>query len=111
VLLLDEPFAALDAITRTDMQEFLLELWDAYGTSVVFVTHDIAEAATLADRVMVMSTHPGKLYHTVDVNLPRPRSVDVVESEEFLAVHRELRSSVSEVLARDRSVEGVQSNG
>jgi NitT/TauT family transport system ATP-binding protein len=107
VLLLDEPFAALDAITRTVMQEFLLQLWDAYGTSVVFVTHDIAEAATLADRVMVMSTHPGRLHRTVSVDLPRPRSIDVVESEEFLTVHRELRSSVSEVLAHDHSEEGA----
>ena len=73
VLLLDEPFSALDALTRYDLQDHLLELWTYYRPTTVLVTHDIEEALVLADRVVVMRGHPGRLHRVLDITLPRPR--------------------------------------
>jgi NitT/TauT family transport system ATP-binding protein len=74
VLLMDEPFAALDALTRRRMHGFLMDIWQRTGKTVVFVTHDIAEAVTLADRICVMSVGPGsRITEVIDVDLPRPR--------------------------------------
>jgi NitT/TauT family transport system ATP-binding protein len=76
VLLMDEPFAALDALTRRRMHGFLLDVWQRTGTTVVFVTHDIAEAVALADRICVMSVGPGsRITETIGVALPRPRDM------------------------------------
>ena len=76
VLLMDEPFGALDALTRRRMHGFLLEIWQRTGKTIVFVTHDIAEAVTLADRICVMSLGPGsRITETIDVGLPRPRDL------------------------------------
>jgi len=76
VLLMDEPFAALDALTRRRMHGFLLDIWKRTGKTIVFVTHDIAEAVTLADRICVMSVGPGsRITEVVDVGLPRPRDL------------------------------------
>jgi NitT/TauT family transport system ATP-binding protein len=83
VLLMDEPFAALDAQTRSRMQELLLEIWGRKKSTVIFVTHDIEEAVFLADRVLVMSTRPGRIIEDFKIELPRPRSADVVASAEF----------------------------
>jgi ABC-type nitrate/sulfonate/bicarbonate transport system ATPase subunit len=74
ILLLDEPFAALDAQTRENCQQELLELWKKTAVTVVFVTHDIGEALYLSDRVFVMSSHPGRIRAAVDVDLERPRT-------------------------------------
>jgi NitT/TauT family transport system ATP-binding protein len=75
MLLMDEPFAALDAITRRHMQAELLRIWESTRTTIVFVTHDIAEAITLADRIAIMTVGPrSRIAQTVDVRLPRPRS-------------------------------------
>lgn len=84
VLLMDEPFGALDAQTRSMMQENLLQIWGEFGITVVFVTHDIDEAVFLADRVVVMSASPGRLIADIKVELPRPRTSDMVSSEEYV---------------------------
>lgn len=81
VLLMDEPFAALDAQTRENMQDLLLTLWDQFRHTIVFVTHDIREAVTLSDRIIIMENSPGRLKEQVRVDLPRPRNPD---SHEFL---------------------------
>ncbi|ESW91769.1 ABC transporter ATP-binding protein [Mesorhizobium sp. M1060] len=83
VLLMDEPFGALDAQTRSRMQELLLDIWSRKRTTVIFVTHDIEEAVYLADRVLVMSARPGRIIEDFRIELPRPRVPDIVASEEF----------------------------
>jgi NitT/TauT family transport system ATP-binding protein len=88
VLLMDEPFGALDAQTRTVMQQHLLELWRSIGTTIVFVTHDIDEALFLADRVIIMSAGPGRIAREIGVALPRPRSADVIVSRPFMELKR-----------------------
>jgi NitT/TauT family transport system ATP-binding protein len=88
VLLMDEPFGALDAQTRTMMQENLLQIWGEFGITVIFVTHDIDEAVFLADRVVVMSASPGKLIADIKVELPRPRDASMVSSEEYIATKK-----------------------
>lgn len=84
VLLMDEPFGALDAQTRSMMQENLLQIWGEFGITVIFVTHDIDEAVFLADRVVVMSASPGRLIADIKINLPRPRHVDMITSAEYI---------------------------
>jgi NitT/TauT family transport system ATP-binding protein len=83
VLLLDEPFGALDAQTRLQMQEMLLELWSEFHMTIVFVTHDIDEAILLSDRVLVLSRRPGQIRADLEVTLPRPRTADQLTSIEF----------------------------
>lgn len=89
VLLMDEPFGALDAQTRAVMQESLLALWTQVGTTIVFVTHDIDEAIFLADRVLVMSAGPGRILRDLRVDLPRPRSSNVVLEGAYAALKKE----------------------
>jgi len=96
ILLMDEPFGALDAQTRTLMQELLLSIWEQTHKTVLFVTHDIDEAVLLADRVYVMTARPGRIKREVHVSLPRPRTVDVLDSEEFLHLRREVHQSIRE---------------
>lgn len=83
-LLMDEPFGALDAQTRLQMQQLLLDVWQSRRTSVLFVTHDIDEAILLADRVLVMSARPGRIARTIPIALSRPRSIDSLTSPEFM---------------------------
>ena len=90
VLLMDEPFAALDALTRDDMQRLLAEVWRATRKTVIYVTHNVAEAVYLADRVVVMSSHPGTVKTEVKIDLPRPRdplSLEFVECQKQLMRH------------------------
>ncbi|MDQ1576474.1 MAG: NitT/TauT family transport system ATP-binding protein [Microbacteriaceae bacterium] len=86
VILLDEPFGKLDAQTRATMQEWLLDLWDDFQKTVVFVTHDIDEAIYLSDRVIVMSPRPGRIVADLPVELDRPRKPSVVTSTEFTSM-------------------------
>lgn len=74
ILLLDEPFAALDAITRAHLQDELLKLWDIYGWTIIFVTHNLAEAVYLADRVVILNPPPQGLSEIIEINIPRPRT-------------------------------------
>jgi NitT/TauT family transport system ATP-binding protein len=76
VLLMDEPFAALDAQSREEMQQLLLSLWQALAHTILFVTHDVAEAVTLADRILLMGKDPGRIREDIRVDLPRPRKTD-----------------------------------
>src|SRR5437667_11762469 len=91
---MDEPFGALDAQARTLMQELLLSVWEQTHKTVLFVTHDIDEAVLLADRVYVMTARPGRIKREVHVSLPRPRTVDVLDSEEFLHLRREVHQAL-----------------
>ena len=90
VLLMDEPFAALDAMTRDDMQRLLADVWKATRKTVIYVTHNVAEAVYLADRVIVMSPHPGTVKAEIKIDLPRPRdalSVEFLECQKQLLRH------------------------
>ncbi len=89
VLLLDEPFGALDAQTRLQMQMWLLSVFDDLSATILFVTHDVDEAIFLADRVIVMSGPPGRIAADIRVGLPRPRPLEVLTSAEFTAVKRQ----------------------
>ena len=86
VILLDEPFGALDAQTKLQMQEWLLALWSDFGKTVVFVTHDVEEAIFLSDEVHVMATRPGRIIETIPVTLARPRVRTSALTPEFLAI-------------------------
>src|SRR5205814_910159 len=86
VLLMDEPFGALDSQTRSLMQELLLGIWEHAQKTVLFITHDIDEAILLGDRVHVMTARPGRIKERVEISIARPRSVDVLTSPEFIAI-------------------------
>lgn len=88
VLLMDEPFGALDALTREEMQDLVLRLWSELSHTIVFVTHDLTEATTLADRILVMDASPGPIQSDIPVPLPRPRKT---ESDAFHRFYRRLR--------------------
>ena len=88
VLLMDEPFGALDAQTRLMMQESLLQIWRKFGTTVVFVTHDVDEAVFLSDRVLIMSAAPGRIIEDLRIDLPRPRSTDMASTPEYMAARQ-----------------------
>jgi NitT/TauT family transport system ATP-binding protein len=94
LLLMDEPFGALDAFTRLRMHEFLLAMWDRYQITIIFVTHDIEEAVLLGDRVAIMGGRPSGIKEVIDVPLSRPRHALDVDTEDFLAVKRVIRSSL-----------------
>lgn len=90
VLLMDEPFAALDAQTRVVMQELLLKVWESTHKTVLFITHDIDEAVFLADTVQVMKRQPGSIKKTIPVPLPRPREHDLMITSEFINLKKEI---------------------
>lgn len=90
ILLMDEPFGALDSQTRLSMQQLLLNVWGHNSKTVLFVTHDIDEAILLADRIYVMSGRPGVISRTIEVHLPRPRTSEIVMEKHFLDIKREI---------------------
>jgi NitT/TauT family transport system ATP-binding protein len=94
VLLMDEPFGALDAQTRCQMQSYLLQIWRNVDVTVVFITHDLEEAIYLADRILVLKAHPGRVEELIEVPVPRPRSPDQFISPEFLAVKQRLEELI-----------------
>jgi len=91
LMMLDEPFTALDAITRSDLQQWLTQVWAEFGATVLLVTHDVAEAVFLSDRVYVMTPRPGRVSAVIDIDLPRPRTLEQQESEAFTSLERRLR--------------------
>jgi len=96
LLLLDEPFGALDALTRERMGAELLNIWQARETTVVLVTHSISEALLLSDRVVVLSARPGRVVRELNVPFARPRTEEIRYSAEFVALTRDLRASIQE---------------
>ena len=96
ILLMDEPFGALDSQTRSLMQELLLEVWEQSHKTVLFITHDIDEAIFLGDRVCVMTARPGQIKEEITVSLPRPRPPDVVTSPDFIEVKRRVAGLIRE---------------
>ena len=104
ILLMDEPFAALDAQTKIVMQEELLKIFDRTHKTVLFVTHAIEEAILLGDEVVVMTARPGRIKEVIPIELPRPRSLDMINSHEFGALFDRtfhlIREEVSAAMAQ-----------
>jgi len=94
ILLMDEPFSALDAITRDEMGVELLRIWQTHRKTVIFVTHSIREAASLSDRVLVMARRPGTIIDDVAIDLARPRQIAITEDEAFNRHVRHLRKAI-----------------
>jgi len=105
VLLLDEPFGALDSLTRTEMQDWLLSIWDQYRWTVALITHDIREAVFLSDRVYVMTARPARIRSVEMVNLPRPRALSVITEPEFIEIEATLLQDLREESARSHRLE------
>jgi len=101
-LLMDEPFGALDSLTRSIMQDFLLEVWEEERKTAILVTHDIEEAIYLADRTVVMSALPGRISEVIDVDLPRPRRYEIQSDARFI----HLRDHVTEIV-RAEAIKGT----
>ncbi|MBY6366433.1 ABC transporter ATP-binding protein [Rhodococcoides corynebacterioides] len=99
VILLDEPFGALDSITRAAMQDWLEEVWQRYRWTVLMITHDVREAVHLSDRVVVLSPRPARVVDDVTVSLPRPRGADRVTTPEFAEYERRLTAALRAVPA------------
>lgn len=96
LMLLDEPFGALDALTRTLMQRWLLDVWERHRRTILFITHDVDEAIFLGDRVLVMSARPGRVKLERRVALPRPRDAGLVLTPAFIALKREILDAIEE---------------
>ena len=94
VLLMDEPFGSLDAFTRDEMNLLLLKLWEESGQTIAFVTHNISEAIFLADRVVVMTARPGRLARVYDIDLPRPRTVEMTFEPHFIELIQDVKRVV-----------------
>lgn len=106
IILMDEPFAALDVQTRYNMQKFLLEIWEGSGKTVVFVTHHIDEAVFLADRVIILTARPGRILQSVPIEMPRPRDVISPEFERHRTLFVEhLRAEVTKAFAEQELAE------
>ena len=111
ILLMDEPFGALDEMTRERMNSEVLRIWEQTGTTVVFVTHSIPEAVFLSSRVVVMSARPGRITHLVDVDLPRPRNDLTREKPRYFELVTEVREALRGGGAADASAERLAAEG
>ena len=107
VLLMDEPFGALDAQTRVIMQEHLLEIWARLNTTIVFVTHDVEEAIFLADRVFIMTASPGKIKSNLPIELERPRNLETLNDPKFLQLRQTCLGVIREESARAFKQQGI----
>lgn len=94
ILIMDEPFGALDAQTRAQMQGYLLQIWRKVDITILFITHDLDEAAYLADRILVMGANPGRVVEFIENPVPRPRGVEQFQSPEFLALKKRLEEHI-----------------
>jgi NitT/TauT family transport system ATP-binding protein len=94
ILLMDEPFGALDEMTRERMNQEVQRIWAQTGTTIVFVTHSIPEAVFLSSRVVVMSARPGRITRVIEIDLPRPRTDDTRESERYFELVTEVREAL-----------------
>lgn len=94
LFLLDEPFSALDAMTRVGMQEWLLQVWEQHRKTILFITHDIDEALLLSDRVLVAVNSPVSVFRELVIDLPRPRTYEIVMDESFISLKRQLLSLI-----------------
>ncbi|SMF22170.1 NitT/TauT family transport system ATP-binding protein/sulfonate transport system ATP-binding protein [Tistlia consotensis] len=107
ILLMDEPFGALDSQTRQLMQALLLDIWEKNHKTVLFITHDIDEAIFLGDVVHVMTARPGRIKKSIPIDIPRPRAMETLTSPEFMAVKREILALMhDEAVLADRSAAG-----
>lgn len=104
ILLMDEPFSALDAQARAKMQAYLLEIWKNIDITIVFITHDLDEAVLLADRILVLKAHPGEVLELIEVPVPRPRHVKQAVEPEFLATRARLDALIHPPVAEDEDV-------
>lgn len=111
ILLMDEPFGALDAQTRGLMQELLLSIWERDRLSVLFVTHDVEEALILSDRVCVLGASPGHVREMIDVDIPRPRVYELRDSSEFVSLKHHVHSLIHEEAVRATGLESVLARG
>ena len=107
ILLMDEPFGALDSQTRSLMQELLLDIWQSSHKTVLFITHDIDESILLGDRVYVMTARPGRIKEMVEIDLPRPRTVEMLTSDAFMAIKRRIMHSIHEEAMRSVAIERI----
>jgi NitT/TauT family transport system ATP-binding protein len=110
ILLMDEPFASLDAQTREIMQAELLKIWAQTGKTVLFITHQISEAAYLSDRVIVMSARPGRLLAEVTIGLPRPRSLEIKSDARFVQYEAEIWQLLEVEVRRDMAANQLAQN-
>ncbi|KXS32886.1 MAG: ABC transporter [Candidatus Gallionella acididurans] len=107
ILLMDEPFGALDAMTRAKMQTHLLDIWRNIDITVLFITHDLDEAIFLADRILVLKAHPGEVQEVIEVPVPRPRSAASLSSPEFRATKARLEELIHPAAAQESEEDQV----
>lgn len=104
VMLLDEPFGALDALTRRELQIWLLKIWEQFNKTILFITHDVEEALFLSDKVILLSPRPGRVILELAVDLPRPRTTELLVTPRFNELKAQLLSSLGETRPRERFV-------
>ena len=105
IILLDEPFGALDALTRAALQEWLIRKWELLGTTIIMVTHDVEEAILLSDKVYVLTGRPGSVIQTRTVPFPRPRHYGIVNTKEFIGIKESILDSILSESITGRGVE------